>query len=490
MQQVKQTFYKNFINGSWVGDTAESAIEVINPAENNCIGRVANAGKQEAEAAVAAASDSFKGWSRQTARERANKLWKLYDVVLNNKEEIADVITLECGKPKKQALMEVVNGAEYIRWNAEEARRSYGTTVHAMDSSKRLQINKEPVGPVAAITPWNFPFSMIARKLSPALAAGCTVVLKPAEETPLSAVKFFEMAEEAGFPAGVINLVIGDPEPIGNTLLADKRIRKVTFTGSTEVGKMLYQKAGEQVKRISMELGGHAPVIVFDDCDMDAAVQQITRSKFNNTGQTCICVNRIYVQDTVIDEFTQKLKLAVDQLNIGDVHNTETDVGPLINKDSLIKTNSHVQDAVAKGAEIVTGGAENTAPGFEDGFYYQPTVLKGVTNRMQIASEETFGPVAPIFSFKTEMEAVEEANNTDYGLAAYIFTNDLSRSHRLSEELEYGMVGVNDTILAQVEGAFGGVKESGVGREGGPSTLDDFLESKFVSTIINQNREG
>jgi succinate-semialdehyde dehydrogenase/glutarate-semialdehyde dehydrogenase len=482
--QEKVTYSNFFINGAWEASKSNENIDVINPATGESIAQIPSGGSEEASAAVDAAANAFKEWSKTPAKERANLLLDLYYKILESKEEIAKIVTLESGKPLKQARMEVANGAEYIRWNAEEARRIYGTTMESAAPNKRLQLSKRAIGPVVAITPWNFPFSMVTRKLSPALAAGCTVALKPAEETPLSAIKFFEIAETVGFPKGVLNLVIGDAPAIGDTWLSDKRVRKITFTGSTAVGKMLYEKAAKQVKRVSMELGGHAPIIVFDDCDLEQAVQQIARSKFNNSGQTCICPNRIYVQESIIDEFTSKLKQFIQNLKVGNGENETSDVGPVINEQALQKAQDHVTEAVAKGAEVVIGGEKYNAPGCEDGFFYAPTVLKNVDETMKIATEETFGPVAPILSFTHDEEVIEKANNTDYGLAAYIFTSNLSRSHIVAQELDYGMVGVNDTVLAQVEGAFGGVKESGFGREGGPETLDDFLERKFISTVV------
>ncbi|AXF57045.1 NAD-dependent succinate-semialdehyde dehydrogenase [Salicibibacter kimchii] len=479
-----QKLNKQYLNGQWVEADSESFIKVINPATKENIAELISGGEKEAKKAVGAASEAFKDWSHRPAVERANLLWDLYHKVLDNQDEIAKVITLEAGKPLAQAKGEVKNGAEYIRWNAEEARRIYGTTIASSDAQKRLQIKKGAVGPVAAITPWNFPFAMVTRKVSPALAAGCTVVLKPSEETPMSAVKLFELAEEVGFPRGVMNLVIGDPQPIGDVWLTDKRIKKITFTGSTNVGKMLYKRASDQVKRVSMELGGHAPLIVFEDCNMEKSIEQILRSKLNNSGQTCISPNRIYVQETIADEFTERLGQMAKNIKVGDGIQTDADVGPLINEEGLKKVEAHVNDAVEKGAKVVAGGKKYEENGCENGFFYTPTVLKNVDESMIITNEETFGPVAPILSFKSDEEVIDKANNTDYGLAAYIFTTDLSRSHRVSEALEYGMVGVNDTVLAQVEGAFGGVKESGFGREGGPEALEDFLENKFISTVI------
>lgn len=481
----KITYKNNYINGEWFSSVDDETIDVVNPGTGENITKLAVSGNKEATSAITAAAEAFKSWSKTPAKKRADLLWDLYHAVLENQEEIAKIITQEAGKPLKQSRGEVANGAEYIRWNAEESRRIYGTTMDASSPNKRLQLNKEAIGPVAAITPWNFPFSMITRKLSPALAAGCTIVLKPAEETPLSAIKFFEIAESVGFPKGVLNLVIGNAPSIGNTWLSDKRIKKITFTGSTAVGKTLYEKAAKQVKRVSMELGGHAPIIVFDDCDMETAIKQITGSKFNNSGQTCISPNRIYVQDTILENFSNKLTQAVKSMTLAYGENEEADIGPVINEPAREKVERHVQDAVAKGAKIQLGGDRREMPGYENGYFYAPTILKDVDDTMEISSKETFGPVIPLLSFKTEEEVIEKANNTEYGLAAYLFTNDLSRSHVVAEELEYGMIGVNDTVLAQVEGGFGGVKESGFGREGGPETLEDFVESKFISTAIN-----
>jgi len=473
-----------YIDGEWVDTEGGSTFKVINPATKEVIAEVNNSGKKEAEEAVTAAANAFKEWSEKPAVERADLLLALYSKILENQEEIAKIMTLEAGKPLMQAMGEVKNGAEYVRWNAEEARRIYGTTMESSDSQKRLQIKKQPIGPVAAITPWNFPFAMVTRKVSPALAAGCTVVLKPSEETPLSAIKLFELAEEVGFPKGVLNLVIGEPGPIGDVFLTDKRIKKITFTGSTKVGKMLYQRAADQVKRVSMELGGHAPMIVFDDCDIDQSIQQIVRSKMNNAGQTCVSPNRIYVHESIIDEFTEKLGQMISGIKVGNGMDNDSDIGPLINEAGLRKVETHVNDAVKKGATVVAGGKKYTENGCENGFFYSPTVLKNVDESMIIANQETFGPVAPIFSFSSDEEVIEKANDTDYGLGAYIFTTNLSRANRVSEALEYGMVGVNDTVLAQVEGAFGGMKESGFGREGGPEALDDFLEKKFITTLL------
>jgi len=476
--------YKNYINGQWVEAESGETFSIVNPSTGEFVFEVTKSAELEAKKAVDATVEAFHDWATTPPKTRADLLMDLYHKVLTHQEELAEIVTLEAGKPLQQSLMEVGNGAEYIRWNAEEARRMYGKTIDAAVPNKRLQVNKTAIGPVIAITPWNFPFSMVARKLAPALAAGCTVALKPAEETPLSAIRFFELAEEVGFPKGVLNLVTGDAPKIGDTWLADKRVKKITFTGSTKVGKMLNEKAAKQLKRASLELGGHAPFIVFDDCDIDATIQQITRAKLNNSGQTCICPNRVYVHENILDEFTEKFKYSFESLKVGNGKDESTTVGPVINMAGIEKAQEQVEDAVSKGATVVTGGKRVHPEGAENGFFFAPTILSNVNETMNITFEETFGPVAPIIPFKTEEEVIEKANDTDYGLAAYVFTQNLSRSYRVSEALQFGMVGINDTVLAQVEGAFGGVKESGFGREGGPDTLEGFLEQKFVSTTI------
>jgi succinate-semialdehyde dehydrogenase/glutarate-semialdehyde dehydrogenase len=369
-----------------------------------------------------------------------------------------------------------------VRWNAEEARRIYGYTIPAPAAHKRLHTLRQPVGPVAAITPWNFPLSMVTRKIAPALAAGCTVVFKPAAQTPGAAALFFRIAEEAGLPPGVANLVTGNAGKIAREWLTDARIRKVTFTGSTEVGKELAVLAAGQVKRVSLELGGHAPFLVFDDADVDAAVEGAVASKFRNNGQTCICANRFYVQRGIHDVFVRKFKERVEALRVGDGMEEATDLGPLVDRAALAKVEEHVRDALDKGGVLVTGGRRLDERA--RGCYYAPTIIDRADETMRIAGEETFGPVAPVFVFDTEEEAIRRANDTAYGLAAYVYTNDLSRAARVSEALEYGMIGINDPVMTTVQGPFGGMKESGVGREGGPDGLNDFLETKFVSTVI------
>lgn len=466
-----------FINGSWVDAQSGRTYDVINPADGTVCGRAADGNEADARQAAQAAHEAFAEWSRTPAKERARLMWKLHDLVLERKEELAQIMTLEMGKPIRESRAEVGIAAEYIAWNAEEGRRVYGETIPAPSRSKRLLALRQPVGPVAAITPWNFPLSMITRKLSPALAAGCTVVLKPASQTPGAAAMLCALAEQAGFPAGVINLVTGSPAAIVGEWMSNPRIKKVTFTGSTEVGKQLIRDSAQQVKRVSMELGGHAPFIVFDDADLELAAEGAVASKFRNAGQTCICANRIYVQKSVIETFTRIFKEKVGRLAIGDGCEETTELGPVIDAKGMNKIERQVRDAVSKGAELILGGHRLDRPGF----FYAPTILSGVTEEMEITHEETFGPVAPLYAFETEEEVLEKANRSVYGLAAYFYTRDLGRAVRMYEGLDFGIIGCNDPVPTTVEGPFGGMKQSGYGREGGPHSLHDFLETKFVS---------
>ncbi|WP_318036020.1 NAD-dependent succinate-semialdehyde dehydrogenase [Halobacillus shinanisalinarum] len=466
------------------GPISNECFDVINPANGEVVSKAAAGHEGDTQEAIEASYAAFQDWAATPATKRAEILIRIYQLMLERQKELAQTISLEMGKPLKQAMGEVKNAADYVLWNAEEGKRIYGKTMQASEENKRLKVIQQPVGPVGAITPWNFPLAMVTRKLSPALAAGCTVVLKPAEQTPGSAVQFFKLAEEAGIPKGVLNLVTGNPAKIGDALLSDKRIRKIAFTGSTAVGKHLLKNAAEQVKRVSMELGGHAPLIVFEDADLEQAVTNILRAKFFNSGQTCISPNRIYVQESVKEEFLTLFKEKVEGLKVGNGLEDDVDLGPVVNKAGLEKAIEHVEDAVRNGANLIYGGNECKVTGCENGYFYSPTILSDVDEAMLISHQETFGPVASIFTFDDELEVVNKANNTDYGLAAYIFTQNLSRSVRVSEGLEYGMVGINDTVLAQVQGPFGGMKESGMGREGGPDGLADFLETKFISTII------
>ncbi|WP_026703026.1 NAD-dependent succinate-semialdehyde dehydrogenase, partial [Salibacterium aidingense] len=459
-----------YINGTWTG-TSLDKMDVTNPSTGETVAAVPFAGQKEAEAAVDAAAEAFPAWAAKTANERAARLKKWHELIEANREAMASLMTSEQGKPYKEAYGEVGYANSFIEWYAEEARRIYGDTIPASAPDKRIVVQKQPVGVTAVITPWNFPAAMITRKVGPALAAGCTVVIKPAEDTPLTALMLAELAEEAGIPAGVVNVVTGDAPAIGQTWLDDKRVRKLTFTGSTPVGKKLMEGSAQTMKKVSLELGGHAPFIVMDDADLEQAVEGAIQSKFRNAGQTCVCANRIYVQESLAEAFEETFTAAVQKLQAGDGFETGVDVGPLINEAALEKVEAHVADAKEKGARILSGGSRvEGKPGF-----YEPTVIAGADETMLCMQEETFGPVAPIATFRDEDEAVRLANNTDFGLAAYAFTRDLSRAMRLSEALEYGIVGINDGLPSVPQAPFGGMKESGLGREGGYYGLEEFL---------------
>ncbi|WP_100013168.1 NAD-dependent succinate-semialdehyde dehydrogenase [Lentibacillus sediminis] len=466
-----------FINGTW-RDLKETET-VYNPATLEPVAKVAYGGKAETEEAIAAALKAFKTWREMTGRERSGILYKAHELMLEDAERLGEILTTEQGKPLKEAIGEVKGAASFLLWYAEEASRTYGEWIPSSARSKRLLVIPQPVGVVGAITPWNFPASMITRKIAPALAAGCTVVLKPAPETPLSAIEIVRILEKAGMPSGVVNLVTGDAEAIGNTMLTSKDVRLITFTGSTEVGKHLMRESADHVKKLSLELGGHAPIIVFDDADIDKAVSLALASKFRNNGQTCICANRVYVHEAVKQTFNQKLTEKVAQLKIGDGLAEGTDLGPLINEQAVQKVQVHLEDAAAKGASIVSGGEKWN--GGMAGHFYQPTILSEVTDDMLVMNEETFGPLMPVQTFRDEDVAVAKANDTDYGLAAYIFTETTSRAIRVAEKLEYGIVGVNDVFPAAAEAPFGGIKQSGVGKEGGHHGMDEFLEKKYVT---------
>lgn len=471
---------KLYINGEWI--ETESTFEVTNPATGEVIGHVADATVEHAEQAIAAAHKAFKTWSKTQAHKRSMALHKWYELIMKNRDELASLVTAENGKPFPEARGEIVHCATFVQWYAEEAKRVYGDTVSSMEPNKRITVLRQPVGVVAAITPWNFPADMVTRKIAPAIAAGCTVVLKPAEQTPLTSLRLVELAHEAGIPAGVINVLTTlDPVAVGTMITTDKRVAKVTFTGSTEVGKILYRNAADTVKRISFELGGHAPFIVFEDADIPAAVQGLINSKYRNAGQTCICTNRVYVQSSIAAAFAEEAAKAVAALKVGPGHEKGNEVGPVIEPEALAKVERHVADALAKGATLLAGGKRWG----EVGHFYEPTLLGGCSEDMLITNEETFGPVAPIMTFETEEEVLERANNSDYGLQAYVYTRDLGRSIRMQEGLEYGMVGVNDPVPSiSVQTPFGGMKQSGVGREGGKYGLEGFLEYKYVSTAF------
>lgn len=471
---------RHYINGEWT-ETGDGKIEVMNPATGDVVGTVPNGGEEEATAAIEAAAAAFPEWSKTTAYHRAELLMKWHDLLLEHKEEIGEILTKEMGKPLAEAIGEIEYSASFISWFAEEGKRMYGRTIPASKEGKRIQINKQPVGVVVSITPWNFPAAMMARKMAPALAAGCTFVAKPAKMTPLTAVKMYELAIEAGFPKGVINLVTGSASKIGKVFTSHPDVRKLTFTGSTEIGKELMKQASETMLNLSLELGGHAPIIVLEDADMDLAVEGVMASKFRNAGQTCVCGNRIYVQKSIVEEFSQKLQQAAGNLKVGNGLDEGVQIGPLVDKDGYEKVEKHVNDAVEKGAKVLVGGdgrSENNA------YFFNPTVLVDATSEMLVMNEETFGPVAPIMTFETDEEAVKLANDTRFGLAAYFFTESMSRGTYLSENLDYGIVGWNDGAPSTAQAPFGGMKESGVGREGGQEGLEAFLETKYVSIKI------
>jgi succinate-semialdehyde dehydrogenase/glutarate-semialdehyde dehydrogenase len=470
-----------YIDGLWQESESKESFNVLNPATGEVVDRVAKGGKKEAQVAIRAAQKAFLPWSKITAKERYVYLKKAADVLRGRVNHLAELITNEMGKPVSEAKGEIGLAIDYLDWYAEEGKRIYGDTIPASSPSKRLMVLRQPLGVVGAITPWNFPVAMITRKLAPALAAGCTVVLKPAEESPLSAIEVIKAFDEAGIPNGVINLIHGQPREIGDVLMSSPEVRKVTFTGSTAVGKELVRKSADTMKKVSMELGGHAPFIVFEDADLDRAVEGAIASKFRNAGQTCVCTNRIYVQKSVSEEFAARLRVKMEQLIVGNGLELGVNVGPLINGRAIEKTESHVKDAVSKGAKVIYGGSKPIGEEFRNGNFFNPTILLHATHDMKIAYEETFGPVAPIFEFETEEEVIEKANDTVYGLASYVFTQNGARMFRISEALDYGIVGVNDAMPTVAQAPFGGVKESGIGREGGKYGIEDYLETKFVS---------
>lgn len=471
-----------YINGEWIGTELEK-LEVVNPANGQIVGTVPIGGKNEANQAIDSAHKAFQIWSQTTAYERAAYLKRLNDLILNSEEELAQIMTSEMGKPIKESRGEVGSAATYIEWYAEEGKRVYGETVPSHIANKRMQVWKKPVGVVAAITPWNFPLAMLTRKIGPALAAGCTVVIKPSGESPLTAVKLIELCEAAGFPKGVINFVTGSSSEIGKAIMENEKVRKVTFTGSTEVGKVLIRQSADQVKRLSMELGGHAPIIILDDANVDIAVQGVMASKFRNAGQTCVCGNRIYVQSGIYPTFLERFTEVVKKLKVGDGIDEEVDIGPLINRSSIDKVSRHVADAVENGASLLTGGEEITLGG---GSFYAPTIISDVNPSMVVMREETFGPVAPVQKFETVEEVIELANDTKYGLAAYVFTESVSKGTLLIERLNFGIVGWNDGLPSAAQVPFGGMKESGIGREGGHEGLDAFLETQYVSVGMDE----
>ncbi|MFG1429890.1 NAD-dependent succinate-semialdehyde dehydrogenase [Xanthobacter sp. V2C-8] len=467
---------KMLIGGAWVDADGGGTIAVTNPATGALLGTIPNGGAAETRRAVEAAAAAFKGWRALTAGERAAKLGRLADLILENAEELAVLLTCEQGKPLAEARGEVNISAAYVRWFAEEARRLYGDVIPSPWAGRRIMVTKEPVGVVAAVTPWNFPSSMLARKIGAALAAGCTVVAKPSELTPYSGIAWGVLAEKAGIPAGVVNIVVGDAPAIGAEMTSNPAVKKVTFTGSTPVGKLLMKQSADTLKKVSLELGGNAPFLVFDDADLDLAVEQAIASKYRNVGQTCVCANRFYVQAGIYDAFAARFTEASRKLKIGNGLDEGVTAGPLIDARALAKVERLLKDATDKGAKVLTGGK----PSALGGTFFEPTVLAGATQDMAFAREEIFGPLAPLFRFETEEEAVALANATEYGLACYFFTKDLGRAFRVSEQLEYGQVGINAGVITTEVAPFGGVKESGMGREGSKYGCDDYLHIKYV----------
>lgn len=464
-----------FINGKWLH--RDSTLNVTNPATGEIITSVAMANSKDTEQAIDVAEEAFKSWRSTTAKQRSKLLKTWFNLIMENRDDLAQILTAEQGKILSEAKGEIIYGANYIEWFAEEAKRVYGDTIPHTSNDKRLICIKQPVGVVACITPWNFPSAMLTRKIAPALAAGCTVVCKTASETPLSALALAELSKRAGIPDGVINMLVGKASEVGPVLTGSPIIRKLSFTGSTAVGKVLLEQCAGTVKKVSMELGGNAPFIVFDDADLDAAVDGLMASKYRNSGQTCVCTNRVFVQRSIYKEFSKKVVAAVEsRLSIGDGFSEDVTTGPLINKEAVLSITDLVERSVSEGASVLTGGTFTEL----GGNYFQPTILGDVTNDMPIAKEEIFGPVAPLIVFDEEQEVIDMANDTNVGLSAYFYSRDIGRVWRVSEQLEYGMVGINEGILSNEAAPFGGVKESGMGREGSKYGLDDYLEIKYI----------
>jgi succinate-semialdehyde dehydrogenase/glutarate-semialdehyde dehydrogenase len=472
---------KAYVAGEWIDADDGTSFEVTNPARGDVIARVPNLGRAETARAIAAAAKAQKEWAARTGKERAAIMRKWFDLMMANQDDLGTILCAEMGKPLAEAKGEIAYGASFIEWFGEEAKRVYGETIPGHQRDKRITVIKQPIGVVASITPWNFPNAMITRKCGPALAVGCAFVARPASETPLSALALAVLGERAGLPAGILSVITSErASDIGKEFCENPVVRKLTFTGSTEVGRILLRQAADQVMKCSMELGGNAPFIVFDDADLDKAVEGAMISKFRNNGQTCVCANRIYVQSGVYDAFAEKLRAAVAKSQVGDGLKDPVQFGPLINMDAVEKVEEHIADATAKGAKVVLGGARHAL----GGSFFQPTVLTGVTDEMTVTNEETFGPVAPLFRFETEEEVIEKANATIFGLASYFFARDIGRITRVQEALEYGMVGVNTGLISTEVAPFGGVKQSGLGREGSHHGMEDYLEMKYICLSI------
>jgi succinate-semialdehyde dehydrogenase/glutarate-semialdehyde dehydrogenase len=472
-----------FVDGQWIAADSGRTVIVNDPADGRLLAQVPDCGAAETQRAIAAADAAWPAWRAKTAKERAALLRRWYELILAAADDLAQMITAECGKPLAEAKGEVAYGAAFVEWFAEEGKRAYGESIPTTAGDKRLLTIRQPVGVCAAITPWNFPLAMITRKVAPALAAGCTAIVKPAEQTPLTALALAELASRAGIPAGVFNVLTGSAQSaiaIGGVLTASPVVRKLSFTGSTEVGRLLMAQCAPTIKKLSLELGGNAPFIVFDDADVDAAVEGALIAKYRNTGQTCVCANRFLVQNGIYDTFAEKLSARVAQLKVGSGFEEGVMQGPLIEASAVDKVEAHVADAVAHGARVLTGGKRHA----RGGSFFEPTVLADVTTAMRVAREETFGPVAPLFRFADESEAVEMANATEYGLAAYFYSRDVARCFRVGEALEYGMIGINTGLISNEVAPFGGVKQSGIGREGSKHGLDEYLEIKYLCFSI------
>lgn len=467
----------NYINGEWIGENEEK-FEITNPATGEVIGTMPEGTEKDVKYAIDAADDALAGWRNLTAGERAGYLEKLYDLMIENEDELATIMTLENGKPMKESRGEVQYAASFIKWFAEEGRRIYGRTIPGQTKDQRMMVVHQPVGVVAAITPWNFPAAMITRKMGPALAAGCTFIVKPPKETPLTSIKLMEYCEQAGFPKGVVNHVVCPDEVFSNTIKDSEKVRKLTFTGSTEVGSLLMKQSAEHIKNVSFELGGQAPLIVLDDADLDKAIQGSMASKFRNTGQVCVASNRFYVQSGIHDKFVDRITEEVKKLRVGNGLDEGVDIGPLINKEGYEKVEKHVQDAVDKGAKVVVGGKGTAKDG---AYFYEPTVLVDVTDDMLCMNQETFGPIIPIRKIESDEEAIRLANETRYGLAGYFFTENVTRGTKMYEALDYGIIGWNHGRPSAAQAPFGGMKESGIGREGGQEGIEEYLETKYIS---------
>ncbi|EPK3323694.1 TPA: NADP-dependent succinate-semialdehyde dehydrogenase [Citrobacter koseri] len=478
MQLNDPTLFRQqaFIEGQWRDARSGDTIAVTNPANGQPLGSVPKMGAEETREAIDAANRALPAWHALTAKARANILRRWFNLMMEHQDDLARLMTLEQGKPLAEAKGEISYAASFIEWFAEEGKRIYGDTIPGHQADKRLIVIKQPIGVTAAITPWNFPSAMITRKAGPALAAGCTMVLKPASQTPFSALALAELANRAGVPAGVFNVITGSAGAVGNELTSNPLVRKLSFTGSTEIGRQLMEQCAKDIKKVSLELGGNAPFIVFDDADLDNAVEGALASKFRNAGQTCVCANRLYVQDGVYDRFAEKLQQAVSKLHLGDGLQADVTTGPLIDEKAVAKVQEHIADALEKGAKVLCGGKAHAL----GGNFFQPTILVDVPNNAKVAKEETFGPLAPLFRFKDEADAIALANDTEFGLAAYFYARDLSRVFRVGEALEYGIVGINTGIISNEVAPFGGIKASGLGREGSKYGIEDYLEIKYM----------